>query len=213
MVMTEDHSLRQARTRADRLFFFLLAALSPLISSVAYIYGHGQTLPPACSDTGASPMLIAGNWTDALLFTSPVAFVAALLWRYRPGRAIGGIYSAMASAWFSTLLIHFSGGHVLAYFLFFIITLLLLLYRSTWPLVTACSLMTSCYLGGYGLQGLGFPVVAFSCLNSTSLWMNVLVVIGYCLLLIYMVAKTQARDAQAGDCPPPRHKVPSWRTH
>lgn len=169
----------RTREQADKIFAMLFAGLTPLIGLAAFF----------CTHDGACPLQPVGGWRLAVLLSGFFAAGSVLIRHYFPGESIGRIYNAIAGSWFSVLSIYFSGGNDWAYLTVFLVLSLMLLYRAVWPIVTVCSLTIVFYLGGFGLHGLGILTSAFPFLDTHSLLIHVLAVLGYGILIGYLVVK------------------------
>lgn len=196
MKTNRSPSLRQTRTHADKLFAVLFAAMTPALVGLAYFDKTGAASAATCSVATFPPAIMGGNWLAAFLIAGVVACGSVLIWRHRPGETIGGIYNATAAMVFSALFMHFGGGYGEAHLPFFIFTSLLLYYRAIWPIAIACGVIVSHHLGFFTLQGLGVPVVAFSCLDRNALFIHTLAAVGQCSLLGYIAARMEKDDIE-----------------
>jgi len=129
-----------------------------------------------------------------LTFAGLIALGSVLIWKWRPGQAIGATYNAVGSMVFSALVMHFGGGAGEAHFPFFIFTSFLLYYRAWRPIAYACGVILSHHLGFFTLQGLGVPVVLFSCLDGQTLFIHLAAGLGQCALLGYIAARMEQNE-------------------
>jgi diguanylate cyclase (GGDEF)-like protein/PAS domain S-box-containing protein len=190
-------SLQQTRAHADKIFAVLFVGLTPILAAVAYFGTSGVFASAAvCSASAGPPAVIGGSWLVALLVAAGVAFGSVLIWRYRAGRAVGGIYNATAAMVFSALFIHFGGGAGEAHFSFFIFASLLLYYCAWQPIAIACGVILSHHLAFFTLQAYGMPVVVFACLDKTTLLVHMLAGFGQCALLGYIAARMTRNDRE-----------------
>lgn len=194
MRTTRHSSVRQARVHADKIFAGLFAGLTPVLGLIANMTAAGAIAPAVCATGSVGPVVVSGSWSGAMLIAGLTALGSALVWRFRPGEAIGGIYNAVAAMAFSALFMHFGGGHYATHLPVFIFTSLLLYYRAVWPIAIACSVIVSHHLAFFTMQGLGVPVVAFSCLDGNILLIHILAILGQGALLAYVAARME-KDA------------------
>jgi diguanylate cyclase (GGDEF)-like protein/PAS domain S-box-containing protein len=177
---------QSTRAHADAIFAGLFAGLTPVVGTLAYFGTQGSFGSDVCSATSGVPTVIGGSWFVALLIAGLFATGSGLIWRYRAGQALGGMYNAAASMVFAALIMHFGGGSGEAHFPFFIFISFLLYYRNWRPIALACAMILTHHFGFFVLQGLGVPVVVFSCLDSVTLLIHLGAGLGQCALMGYM---------------------------
>lgn len=191
-----SHPLQKTRAHADGVFAALFVGLTPTLGFLAYSSTKNPFSSAICSAANGAPFAIVGSWIFALLISGSVALGSMLIWRLRPGRHWGAMYNAAAAMVFSALIMHYGGGSGESHFPFFIFTSFLLYYRAWRPIAFACAVILSHHVGFFALQGAGVPVVVFSCLDGTTLFIHIVAGLGQCTLLGYIAARMEQNDLE-----------------